>query len=248
MRTNGRMPTVPRVPMPPNRAMNPPPLGLASGRMNTRHSAPARERWVVRRRGAELKSVAVSLLALAILSSPAQSAFETLVAAVQPVGSEGGPEPTVTTYSIYIGGGPGAIARMQLTVAPNAIVSSSGVPVDRNLAHERGIRFVCAELADTLAVRVDLSAVKRRDATPELAEWDAKLFAQEAALALWCGLRNARSAWPIVRYVFYEIEGDTSLSRYTGVYSLSAVESYVAKNTWNVKTFGPDTPARQTGH
>src|SRR5262245_8288409 len=151
-----------------------------------------------------MKRSVASLLLPMFLCSPALPAIETLVAAVQPVISEVGLEPTVSTYSVYIGDGPGLTTRMQLTVAPNAIVSSGGGPADRNLGSARGIRFGCAERGDSLVVRVDLSGVKRHQETPETAKLDAQRLAEEVSLTLWCGLRNARAAWPSVRYVCYE--------------------------------------------
>jgi hypothetical protein len=196
---------------------------------------------------ARRQALVATCLTVAILSAAAQASFETLVTIVQPVWSAGGPEPAVTTYSAYIGSGPGAVARMQLTVAPNAVISSGGMPVDRNVAAARNIQLTCVERLDTLVVQVDLSAVHRRQSTPATAEWDAKRFAEELALTLWCGLRNARPAWPDVRYVRYDVVGDPALSRYSGLYDLSPVADYVAKNAWDVTTFGPDVPAGPRG-
>jgi hypothetical protein len=187
-----------------------------------------------------MKTIVASVLLILFLAAPAWSAFETLVPVVQPVESDGGPEPTVTTYSVYIGNGSGADTRMRLTVAPNAIISSSGVAVDRNLASAQGIRFLCTQAEDTLVVKVDLTAAKPSDPKPKYA-------ARGVALVLWCGLRNARAAWPSVRYVQYKLEGDEYLIRYAGVYDLKRVHPYVAKDTWDLATFGPDEVRRPTG-
>jgi hypothetical protein len=187
-----------------------------------------------------MKTTVTSALVLLLLAAPARSAFETLVPVVQPVESDGGPEPTVTTYSVYIDDGTSAVTRMLLTVAPNAIVSSSGVPEDRNLASAQGIKFVCTQAGDTLVVEVDLKAAKPSDPDPKYA-------ARGVGIVLWCGLRNARSAWPKVRHVQYKLEGDTYLLHYAGIYDLEKVSPHVTDDTWDLGAFGPDHGQRPTG-
>jgi hypothetical protein len=190
-----------------------------------------------------VKSWIRALVAIAVLASPARASFETLIPIVQPVSSDAGPEPAVTTYSVYIGNEPAADKRMELTVAPNAIISSSGKPVERNQASSRGIRLACAVAGDTLRVHVDLSHLKFVRGGLQPQDWERPIVKAEVALTLWCGLRNARGAWPSVRFVRYDIPGHTDFARYSGIYKLERVRACIEPRTWNPEAFGPDEDA-----
>ncbi len=131
-----------------------------------------------------------------------------------------------------------------LTVAPNLLhwdkrpAGQPPQPENRNLASLAGIRFAIARVenppgpkravlrGDTLGVAVDVQAVS---------PWpfDEPLD-QVIPATLWCGLLNARQAWPKVRFVDYEITAIPSLNltRYNGVYSLAGIQPLGAAERW----------------
>jgi len=157
---------------------------------------------------------------------------------MQPVESEGGPIPCVTTYSAYFAVEDKARVLMELTASPNAVVMSSGTVADRNAAVHEKIRLVPSQRSDTLFVRVD---VPMDDLPPAESQqgWLRNRRIETAAITLWCGLRNARTAWPKTRYVRYEVHGTRELDRYTGLYPLEAVVPPVSESVWDMKSFRP---------
>jgi hypothetical protein len=143
----------------------------------------------------------------------------------------------VTTYSAYFLAEDEARALIMLTVAKNAIVMSSGVPQDRNQAVAAKIRFHATQQADTLIVSVDVSALDLPAIGSE--QKGLRVYREQTfAMTLWCGLRNARAAWPKARVVEYRVDGNTDLERYTGFYSLEDVKPPVVAAAWDT-SFGP---------
>jgi hypothetical protein len=51
---------------------------------------------------------------------------------------------------------------------------------------------------------------------------------------IWCGLLNARQAWPKVRFVDYQINASPPLDakNYSGVYSLEDIQPLGAAEKW----------------
>jgi hypothetical protein len=165
-----------------------------------------------------------SLVMVVVMAAPAHADFAWLVPILQPVESDGGPVACITTYSAYYAASDEACALMRLTVAPNAIVMSSGQPVDCNIAAQAKIRLQANQNADSLFVSVD--APKE---TPSIT----------IAMTLWCGLRNVRRAWPKVRYVIYRLPQRGGLEKYSGLYDLEPVEPVAASHSWDPTVFGP---------
>ena len=178
------------------------------------------------RRGVGL--VAWSLCALG--PRPVLADFAWYVPVVQPVESEGGLIPCVTTYSTYFAPEDKSRAALLLTLSPNAIVMSSGEPVDANAAVGEHLLMAATQRADTLFVKVDATKV----ALPVV-----------AAMTLWCGLRNAKYDWPHTKFVKYDILGSPQLQKYSGVYSLELVAPALASSEWQFDKFAPSEQSKR---
>jgi hypothetical protein len=124
------------------------------------------------------------------------------------------------------------------TVAPN-IVSCDGRSENRNMAALVGLRFSVDRMpssygrqrtilrGDTLQVSVAIAPV---------AKWPFDESEEDVYSAtLWCGLLNARQAWPAVRFVEYTMQSSVAptLAKYQGVYSLADVDAHGAAVRWS---------------
>ena len=185
-----------------------------------------------------MKAQLVVLFLCVLIAKPAWADIEWVIPVVQPVVSESGLVPCVTTYSAYFSPEEEAIARIELTVSPNCIMQGSGQPVDRNAAVDEKIGFAAIQRADTLFVVVDVSLVVLPPAG-DASEWLRTTREETVAMTLWCGLRNARGAWPKARYVKYNLVGNRELSRYSGTYSLDSIIPPTTRTVFDMKSFGP---------
>lgn len=123
-----------------------------------------------------------------------------------------------------------------LTAEPD-LVWCDGKAEDRNYASRTGFRFVRESvgagrdkravwprlLGDTLMVKVDLTHVELDLTLPDGKRVRNDYLDDVLEVTLWCGLRNARSAWPAVRFVQYELVGESMFQHLAGLYSLEKV-------------------------
>ena len=179
------------------------------------------------------------VLALAVLAPRAHGSFEEMSQVAQPLLVRSGETAVRVCQVPYVGYGMNPRDRgraIALTVAPN-LVWCDRRAANRNLASIAGIGFeletgpdslgggMITILRDTLRIAVTIG-------TPQ-ESLDAAL-AHILTATLWCGLMNARQAWPTVRYVEYSIEHENWKSL-SGVYSLEELRSS-APNRWDKKS------------
>lgn len=179
----------------------------------------------------------VFLTAGVIHSEISDAASEGLFLVAQPLSIEGPPPLIVSVpYVGYTIDWQDPAAELMLTTEPN-VIWCDGKPQDRNYASLTGFRFVrettgsgrnrrsiWPRLAgDTLLVKVDLTKVQLEWTLPDGRRVPNTYLDTLLEVTLWCGLKNARSAWPEIRYVDYTLVGDPKFNHLGGLYSLEKV-------------------------
>lgn len=178
---------------------------------------------------------------LIALACPSHASWEAISQVAQPLFVRGGESGVWIATVPYVGHALQSYdqpAVVLLTSAPN-LVSCDGRTENRNFAALAGIHFTIERRrtgyvlletvlqGDTLRVTVE---------TEHPSSWTYNEPLEDVfAASLWCGLLNARQAWPQVQFVDYRIAGNAAQQyvNYQGVYSLADISPTGSCVKWN---------------
>ena len=189
------------------------------------------------------KKIGCWLVCAVALPWPVHAAFEDIYQVAQPLLVRLGESGVWIAAVPYLGYDLGIYDRpaaITLTVAPDSVLCDNRTE-NRNMAALLGIRFSIQRVpdgygrmltvlhGDTLQVHVEI---------PSVAKWPFDESEDDVICAtLWCGLLNARQAWPAVRFVEYRVHGDATFDfrKYGGVFSLADLESHEGATRWSAE-------------
>ena len=171
-------------------------------------------------------------LSVAGFAASAHASWESMAHVAQPLMVEAGETAIWVSQIPYIGHDLHPRDRgkaLRMTTQPNHVRCDRRIE-NRNLAARAGIAFTVETVPDVyggaaVTAMKDTLRVTVTFGTPE--ESLNPKFDDILQATLWCGLLNARQAWPAVKFIEYSIE-KPELRAWSGIYSLEGVASSAA--------------------
>jgi hypothetical protein len=175
-----------------------------------------------------------ALLALSVagLAASAHGSWESMAHVAQPLLVRSGETAVWICRIPYVGHNLNPRDRgkaLRLTTAPNHVLCDGRIE-NRNLAARAGIGFTVETVLDPHSNDMLTAMKDTLRVTVTLGEPDESLNPTIDAIVqatLWCGLLNARQAWPNVKCVEYVVDR-ADLRALGGVYTLDGLESSAA--------------------
>jgi len=191
-----------------------------------------------------MRSMGIVIAATLIsLANPSQASWEVISQVAQPIFVRGGESGVWIATVPFVGhelqsyDRPGVVL---LTAAPN-LVYCDGRTENRNFAALAGIRFTMERRPTAYGkretvLRGDTLSVSIEFEPPSSWTYD-ELQEDVFTATLWCGLLNARQAWPEVQFVEYDLSGSTlsQFAKYEGIYSIADVAPSGECVKWNAE-------------